>query len=1420
MKTTRLAIFLASALPLASLTGAAAATNSLPQLHIASAASTEVVLSWPGSAAEFVLEETPQLSALSPWLPVASEPVLSGQDYTVNLSSAAHARFFRLRYQPSAFRSTRPAISFALVAPDGTNVVAGHPVAVEVRASFNALLAAGAVRVSASGSPEAMLTGRSVPAPINGLLFVSARSQQPFESGLPVNLGGEGSLEVLLGTGTWPFDGMQPGEEVVLERLDITPQTGGELSLSLAAVEAVTSRWARDGVRFDTVNLDPWRSTVTLNVQAPAKTAGLGTLANMTATTPGAGVRSQNKTGVFRLQTQAVAKIAPNADGQGGVDLADLVYVRARLGLDPAMPENAGADVNRDQQIDLLDLVAVRNRFTPAAGFDEWPTPRLTEVAPNPMAGEAPWVELSYPQWVEPYSHLLELRNGAQDVLLGSWPDSVSRWVPRIVIVFDGEQPIEYLGAPEAPTAARFHLPRPQRAFNPTNDQCLLYLQGELVDSVSWGDQPERKATLNTALFPIPLGGSIGRDGLEGERWVRFAQVTPGADNGLPTPLAMSPFEGAGMLKADTTRFTWVDPRYSPVAYELEIDDAADFQTPLVRATCYEPGYTHSPGLVPGHYFWRLRAQAGEMAGPWSTSASFEVMELPLLPPQTRVTAQSVLPRPNALQALPSTYVIPWFEQNRVLGPRKDTTMVCLECEWETGSHAWDKPHGTPQEVQANTVGLCLHELGHAATAVAATLNHFYGGDLTQDELNLAVFANAAGQPEGDLGHGARSELYQTLPAALGSYDYDSPSNDDWYPHDGYYERLREGIRRGTPAVMQITVKQGQFGGMHLGPVVIYGYLQGKDVNGADITRLIAAGPFIGQGVVIAQDSLRSSPFHYWPGTKGKGVTAEKSDSDLRRDTDGDGLCDLDELNRFATDEGKADSDGDGIKDKTEVWSYKFGKGWVPRTPDPDGDGERAETDPDTDGDGCLDGAEDRNHDGKLISPIQHVYVGDYGSIPLGGAADKNETDPFWVDEFKVALTAEQKTVRFGECTRLEVKVTDKDGAPVKDAEVRFRMDPVIATYGTAGGTPITYVALLTDKDGQASTDLCAQETEGSVTVEARYKPCPQGKESKAELKIQILPYDWIFAVQEKAVLTHLVRTNSYAVGGRFPHEGLGIQSISKDSGFQKVSGSFRHPKAQNPGTYIESVRVSSALTALLRINGTNVNGLQWTRTSDADLPTHWEVQVASPGLQDLPRHLFVTTRGGPERKTPLLWWSWCEITGKRQRWYQGDYYVAWDHAIHTYSFYFGDGDTYGHDPHDSMWPKPNPTWPQVEHSGVSFVPVVGIPGYALGARKQSGDPQVTSGEKGVYEWIANFYQKRDIYWSPASPWTRRFIGDLPSDQRPNIEAELKNAGPLSLSTFLTDIGFKRDYLGDELKELEQRKLNPPQYQIRMLTGE
>ncbi len=135
-------------------------------------------------------------------------------------------------------------------------------------------------------------------------------------------------------------------------------------------------------------------------------------------------------------------------------------------------------------------------------------------------------------------------------------------------------------------------------------------------------------------------------------------------------------------------------------------------------------------------------------------------------------------------------------------------------------------------------------------------------------------------------------------------------------------------------------------------------------------------------------------------------------------DSDGDGLTDDDEINRYKTDPHNPDTDGDGLKDGEEVLSYKTD----PLNPDTDGDGlkdgEEVKTyktdpnNPDTDGDGLIDGDEVKTYktdpnnpdtDGDGLKDGEEVHT--YKTNPLnpdtdgdglsdGDEVKKHKTDP------------------------------------------------------------------------------------------------------------------------------------------------------------------------------------------------------------------------------------------------------------------------------------------------------------------------------------------------------------------------------------------------------------------------------------------
>jgi len=55
--------------------------------------------------------------------------------------------------------------------------------------------------------------------------------------------------------------------------------------------------------------------------------------------------------------------VSGDANADCKVNILDLIFIRNRLGQDPATGDNWRADVNEDAKINLLDLLYVRNRL-------------------------------------------------------------------------------------------------------------------------------------------------------------------------------------------------------------------------------------------------------------------------------------------------------------------------------------------------------------------------------------------------------------------------------------------------------------------------------------------------------------------------------------------------------------------------------------------------------------------------------------------------------------------------------------------------------------------------------------------------------------------------------------------------------------------------------------------------------------------------------------------------------------------------------------------------------------------------------------------------------------------------------------------------------------------------------------------------
>jgi outer membrane protein OmpA-like peptidoglycan-associated protein len=189
-----------------------------------------------------------------------------------------------------------------------------------------------------------------------------------------------------------------------------------------------------------------------------------------------------------------------------------------------------------------------------------------------------------------------------------------------------------------------------------------------------------------------------------------------------------------------------------------------------------------------------------------------------------------------------------------------------------------------------------------------------------------------------------------------------------------------------------------------------------------------------------------------------------------KADTDGDGLSDGDEVNKYYTNPLKADSDGDGLSDKDEIVVYNTN----PNKADTDGDGLsdgdevlKYKTDPskvDTDGDGLKDGDEVNKYQ---TNPLKVDSDGD-------GLSDYDEimiykTDPNKADTDGDGLTDVDEVLKY-KTDPLKVD-TDGDGLTDGDEILKYKTNPLKADTDGDGLRDDEEISLFRTDPNKADTD-------------------------------------------------------------------------------------------------------------------------------------------------------------------------------------------------------------------------------------------------------------------------------------------------------------------------------------------------------------
>ena len=269
-----------------------------------------------------------------------------------------------------------------------------------------------------------------------------------------------------------------------------------------------------------------------------------------------------------------------------------------------------------------------------------------------------------------------------------------------------------------------------------------------------------------------------------------------------------------------------------------------------------------------------------------------------------------------------------------------------------------------------------------------ARINNFYTGNLTQDRIGYEVFSanvrryaarvvaqsfnqgaptapiERAPGPERDLNYGYGLSIEMVAAAGLFSLGAMPGPGSGYAPLDSIWNRSVAELNAGRPLL--------GFNCCHV--FVIRGYERRgtrrllylndpwpqPNMPGQYAFDIDSAGRPLGQ-----LEGFMSYPSH---------PSVAQMEPEALRDSDGDGVWDFDEINRFHTDPNNTDSDGDGVPDKRDIESgiyeteFGYGYAWNPSYNSPgrelDGDGTATELDPDSDDGGCKDGEEDVDHDG------------------------------------------------------------------------------------------------------------------------------------------------------------------------------------------------------------------------------------------------------------------------------------------------------------------------------------------------------------------------------------------------------------------------------------------------------------------------